>query len=188
MCQILDALTDPCTGLAEIKQEVAAIECKLDNPEYGLAEIKAEIREILSRLEQCCNGGGNCPTEFEVMTTGPMFKANQASSVIAQVLNYFSEPVTVTIGVFSVSLTGTKSEVPGSPTEVTLGADESFAQAYDISDSVAYEVIFTSDNPEWLRYWSGSRTQPANVALTSSTILPENIVLHADFVRYPLAP
>ena len=59
-----------------------------DNPEYGLAEIKAEIRGS-HRLEQCCNGGGNCPTEFEVMTTGPMFKANQASSVIAQVLNYF---------------------------------------------------------------------------------------------------
>ena len=191
------ALNDPCTGLLEIKNEVRDIECKLDNPEYGLAEIKREVRDIEDKLdnpeyglaeikaevrqilEECCDGNGNGPVDEEAQTSGPMFKANQASSVIVQVLNYFSESVEVSISVLNLPLSGTKEDVPGSPVTVTIDADETFAQAFDISDSVAYEVQIFTDNPQWVRYWSGSRTQPANVALTASTILPENIVLHA---------
>lgn len=172
-------LDSPVFGLSKIKQEVAAIENKLDSPAFGLAEIKSEIVDILDILRHMP------PADVASVTSGPMFLANQAKSAIVQALNYSNVAQAVTFRVYDVSPGSVRTEVPGSPFAVLVPAGQSSAKAFNVQGLIAYEVVIEAGNPKVLRYWSGSRTQPASDNLAATTLVPENIVLHADFVPLP---
>lgn len=170
-------LDSPHFGLQEIKDEVHAIECKLDDPHFGLHEIKEEVAEILRNT-------GDAST---YITTGPVFRASGAYSVLTVVQNNAAVSQHVTIEGFSI-LPGPPVPLPGAPVMTTLNAGQASVAVFGFlqppplcATTLAYEIRVLMVCAGSVGVFSAARTQPENAPVATSSLLPENTVRYEEF-------
>lgn len=156
--------------LGAIEAEIMAIEAKLDSPHFGLQAIKTEIHESLEGQEG----------QSTALTSGPVFRTNDANSVLVTIRN--NAGVTQGVTIQGLEIEPIVAPLTGSPTTVTLNPGQATTVKFGFPHgTLAYEIRVLFTIPGSVGVFSAARTQDENAGLAASTLLPENTVRNEEF-------